>query len=358
MGLGIAVQVSGSTDSDLSEASSVEVYERMGEPTRFRLSYALSISEGDLPLLKDSRIEAGAELAVVVPIEGQDQVLVRGPVCGQRIQLVHGGSESWVEVEGRDLSIAMNREMRAEIYSGVSASDVVRTILDRYGLQPDVEDTDGQFTEEKHALVQRDTDLRFVRRLAQRCGFQFWVTASADGTATAHFRRPKLDGEPAALLKINSDAPNLAQLNLDWDVERPTTAVATQLSLNDKSDIDGQVARSPLGPLGAQGLLDITGDTRTVQIVAPVDEAGDLKGRGEGALIDWGWFIRATCETSLRALGKQSGVGKLLRAHSVVELQGAGSRHSGRYYVCGVRHEISASGHIMKLELIRNGWGG
>ena len=62
-------------------------------------------------------------------------------------------------------------------------------------------------------------------------------------------------------------------------------------------------------------------------------------------------FIRATCETSLPTLGK------LVRAHTVVEVKGAGSRYSGKYLVSGVRHKIDAEAHKMSIELVRNGWG-
>ena len=47
-----------------------------------------------------------------------------------------------------------------------------------------------------------------------------------------------------------------------------------------------------------------------------------------------------------------------MRAHTVVELQGAGIRHSGKYFVGGVRHTIDADRHRMELELLRNAWGG
>ena len=86
-------------------------------------------------------------------------------------------------------------------------------------------------------------------------------------------------------------------------------------------------------------------------MIAPVDDADDLKGRGEGALIEAGWFIRVTCSTSIRALGA------LVRPDALVDLQGLGKRHSGTYWVHGVRHVIDASAHLMELELYRNAWG-
>jgi len=59
----------------------------------------------------------------------------------------------------------------------------------------------------------------------------------------------------------------------------------------------------------------------------------------------------ATCETSFETLGV------VLRPAQVVEVTGAGTRHSGKYFVTAVRHTIDATSHTMALELARNAWG-
>ncbi len=353
MGIGVVIKVGGTDDEELTgSAALAEVHERMGEPTTYKIEFAVDANEAqELPLLSDGRLGPNADLAVCVPLEMDEHVLVRGPVHGQRIRLKHGVSGSWVEVVGSDKCIEMDRETKARVWDSVTTSDVVRSIAGEYGLQADVEDTKEQHIEAKHPLVQRDTDLRFVRRLARRYGFLFWITTDARGKHTAHFRRPKLDGEPSATLKINQEPPTIGSLDISWDVERPTSALATQLRLEDKQDIAGDVAKSPLKALGKRDFAAIAGGTRNLQLVAPVDDADDLTARAEGALIEAGWFVRASCETYLHALKK------LIRAHSVVEVQGAGALHSGKYFVSGVRHVVDSTSHVMELELCRNAWG-
>ncbi|HYT75928.1 MAG TPA: hypothetical protein VEL79_14335, partial [Vicinamibacterales bacterium] len=109
--------------------------------------------------------------------------------------------------------------------------------------------------------------------------------------------------------------------------------------------------QSPLTPLGAQPLSAIAAGTRSIHVLMPVDDSGDLTARGEAALIDSGWFIRATCQTSVNAMSA------IIRANSLVSLRGVGTRHSGKYYVKSVRHTIDPSAHNMEIELIRNAWG-
>jgi hypothetical protein len=122
--------------------------------------------------------------------------------------------------------------------------------------------------------------------------------------------------------------------------------------MSTKSDLTGDVPETPETLLGDVSLLAITGDTRSAHLAAPADDAGDLKARGEGALIESQWFVRAMCETSVHALGK------LVRTHTVVNLRGIGSRHSGKYLVRAVRHTIDQNAHRMDVELVRNGWNG
>jgi phage protein D len=352
MGLGIAIAVGGTPDPDLSEAVFVEVHERMGETTTYRIRYDIDISpEGDFALLTDARLDAGSELAVIAPLAGKNHYLVKGPVTGQLVHYLHGGGGSYVEVSGADSSVAMDRETKAVLWTDVTDSDAVSTIVGQYGYTPDVSSTQAGHFEQKHSLVQRNSDLRFVRQLARRNGFLFWIDWDESGVETAHFKRPPLDGEPVLNLDINLGTNNLAALDLQWDVERPTSVVAAQLNLNDKSTIEGDVDKSPLDPLGTSSLADITGDTRSVHLVAPVDDSGDLHSRGEGALIEAGWFVRATCQSSVNALGA------VVRPNTLVNLRGVGKRHSGKYYVASVRHVIDSTAHLMDLELIRNGWG-
>lgn len=347
----LAILVGDTADAQLAQASVVEVLERMGEPTTFRMRYEVDIAAGDLPMLTDGRLNPGSVIQILSLKDNVADCLVKGPVHGQQIRLLHGGTGSYVDVLGSDTSIMMDREVKAKVWDAVRDSDVFGQIVAPYGFVTDSQDTPSVHAEAKHTLVQHDSDLRFVRRLARRNGCLFWVSTNAAGLQTAHFRRPPLDGPPAAKLVINLGSPNLNELDISWDVERPSSATGWELDLSDKSQIDGGVTRSPQKVLGGKGLLDITGDTRTTLITSPVDDAGDLKSRSEASLIESDFFLTVTGETTVHALGS------ILHAHTIAELQGTGTRHSGPYFVSSVRHLIDAATHRMEFELVRNGWG-
>ena len=352
MGLGISIRVGGAPDETVASAAYVEVVERVGQPTQYRLGYSLDTVDGDFPLLKESKLGQGSDLQVLVPAEDATECLVKGPVYGQEIHFEQGGSGSSLILLGADSLIKMDREDKAVAWSDLTDSDAVSAILSQAGLTPDVEATTAGHLETKHTLIQRETDLGFVRRLARRNGNLFWLTCDEFGVETAHFKRPVLEGEAKCDLVMNLTDPrsNVTSLDISWDVERPTQADATEVDLNTKSDISGAVQRSPLTALGGNGLADIVTDARVVHVRAPVDDNGDLQARGEGALIESSFFVRASGSTTLSSLGK------VMRSHTLVNLRGAGSRHSGLWFCSAVKHSIDSTEHTMEFELIRNGW--
>jgi len=352
MARGVAIRVNGAPDETATSATAVEVSESVGQPTYFTLEYPFDITDGDFSLLKEGKLGPGSDLGVFVSSADATDCLAKGPVYGQKIHFSHGGAGSTLRVEGGDSLIKLDRENKAVAWANLTDSSAVSSILSQAGLVSDIENTQPGHFESKHTLIQRETDLSFIRRLARRNGFHFWITCDETGTETAHFKRPELNGQAACDLVINlSDPrPNVTSLDITWDVERPTQTDANELDLNSKSDITGTVQASPLTALGGVGFSQIAVDPRTTHISAPVDDSGDLQARSEGALIDASFFLRATGSTTVSALGK------VLRSHTLVNLRGAGSRHSGLWFCSSVRHSIDADEHRMNFELIRNGW--
>ncbi len=348
---GAEIQINASTDPELMGSGSIEVYERAGAPTTYRLRYPVVINdEGDLSMLAEGRFDPGSEVSILVPVGDSNECLVKGPIHGHAMHLDHAAADSWVEIIGSDTSVAMNRESKIRVWSDITDSDAVSNMLSSYGYVPDVQSTAAGHAEDRHALVQRETDLEFIQRLASRNGYQFRVTCDSSGTETAHFRQSDLEAEPAAIFVINLEGSNIEALDLQWDVERPTSVESSDIDAMTGSDINGATTSSGNRALGSLGLMEIAPDTRSTRLTAPVDDSGDLQARSSAVLGESEWFVQGTTSTTLARLRS------LVRAHNVVTVSGAGNRHSGEYYVTGVRHVIDSSQHRMDIELSRNGW--
>lgn len=352
MGLNISITIDGLPDPEMAMADRVVIQQRIGQSTNYSIHYSVDISEGDIQKLRESRIGPGSIISILVPDEsGLMKCLAKGPVFSQRVNLLHGGAGSEMEVQGTDSTIIMEREFKSKVWSNVTDSEAVTAIVSGYELLPDISSTNARHTEANHNLVQRSSDLQFVRRLARRNGYHFWLSCNELGIETAHFKRPNLDQQATVDLVINHKDNNMQQMDISWNVERPTQVVGTQLDTNNKQDLDSNINGAPQTSLGNQRLRDIAGeDIRSTHVVAPADDSGDMRARGEGALLESDWFINASCKTSFHQLKE------IVQIYDLVKVIGAGSRHSGKYLVSGVRHTIDAAAHQMQIELIRNGW--
>lgn len=351
MTTGVTLLIGDSSDSPLANADQIEVVERWGQPVRYHLHYGVDIVDGDFPKLVADELGPGTEISVFVSTDSGTQCLVKGPVYSHDITLKNGGTGSALVVHGGDNSIKMARVDKSEIWLDANDTSVVRSILSSHGiLNVEADETDTTYSEEKHPLVQRSDDLRFIRKLARRNGFLFWLSYDDDAQEIGHFRKPQLTDLAEAELIINLEDANVDQINISWDVERPDTVTGSQLDLNSLSEIDGQSSDSGLEILGSDSLAAIRGEEFTTHLSLAADDAGDLQSRARGALTESNWFIRAACATSTHRLRD------VIRSHQVVNLRGAGSRYSGHYFVTGVSHLIDNSAHLMEITMVRNGW--
>jgi phage protein D len=354
MGLGASIRtgIPGIADADFGAASQVEVYERAGETTTYAVRLPVTAQGDDLSWLADARVAPGASLGIYVAAPDGDVCLARGPVTGHAARLAHGGAGSYVDVMGADASVALDRVVRTRVWEDARDSDAVSAIVGEAGFAADVSSTAAVHRSTVRALAQCDTDLRFVRRLARRNGFLAWLTTDArTGLDTFHFAAPPVSGAPAVKLVINQPGANTDALDVRWDSERPTTVDARQIDPLSAEDMDASETTSPTTALGGQRLGDLVSSPRTTRIVAPGDDSAEVKARAEGAAVEAEWFVQASLKTTF------AGLGMAVRAHTVVELSGAGSLHSGRYFVAAVRHLIDPADHKMIVELVRNAWG-
>jgi hypothetical protein len=351
MAFGVVILANGVRADDLMGASLVEVHERIDAPTTYYVRYPVYNVDGDLAPLKDPRFMPGADLAVFQRGTGFNDCLVKGEIFSHQIRLVHGTEGSTLEIVGADPTIAMDRETKIEQWpSNTADSDAVSTIVTRYGLIPDVQQTSTRHLETRRTLIQHDTDLNFVRMLARRNGYLFWVRCDENLLETAYFKPPQMEDPDAPVLKINLDNPTIDTFEITWDVERPTSVIAKAWDGAAKSAIDGAGVTPPETFRGDLPLSSIVSASRSTSVIAAVSDAGDLLGRASGVLMETSWFIEARCTVSAAVLGR------VIRSASVVNVDGIGSRYSGSYLVAGVRHLIDETDHRMELSLIRNGW--
>jgi phage protein D len=344
----------------ITALSSLEVEENADLPGAIQVNLPVTrTANGDLQYINDSGFQPLANLAVVATAEGQSpQCIFDGYVLSHKLHLETGITASTLQVWGQDASWLMNLEEKVKEWVDVTDADVASAIFKDYGItsSPDNSDDDSpSHTEDGHSLMQRATDIQFLRNLARRNGKLCRVVcADQPGKRTGYFVKPKLDGDPVLTLTLNEpQAWTVEALDIEWDVTRPTAVKASQALFNDNNEdgVSADTSDSGLATLGARGLADFSGKAMTVILTAPVDDAGELTLRAESLLREAGWFVRCEGEADVARLHA------VMRVGTVVQLNGIGAVHSGKYYVWSVRHTITADSHKMKFVLVRNAVG-
>jgi phage protein D len=348
-------------DEDLATALSlIEVEENVDLPGAIQLHLPVSRSaEGDLTYISDDRFKPFANLALIAQVEdGPVECIFDGYVLSHKVHLDTGTTDSTLLVWGQDAEWLMNLEEKTREWVDVTDADVANAIYGEYGIEPDAansEDDSPAHTEQGRTLMQRASDIQFLRRLARSNGKICRVACTdTPGQRTGYFAKPQIDDEPAVTLRLNDpDAWTVDALDIDWEVTRPTAVKARQALFNDDNEdgVGADASDSGLSPLDERGQQDFAGEAMTVLLTTPVDDAGELALRAAAVLRESGWFVRCQGEADAGRLNH------ILRAGSVVQIDGIGALHSGKYLVWSVRHSLSAEAHKMRFVLVRNAVG-
>ena len=347
-------------DQLLTVMGPLEVEENADLPGAIQLTLPVDADgNGDLTFVNDARFQPFSNLAVVAtPDGGSDECIFDGYVLSSKLHLQKGTTGSTLRVWGQDASWLMNLEEKAKEWVDVTDADVANSIFGDYGINPADDNTDDDspsHTEDGHTLMQRASDIQFLRSLALRNGKLCRVTCTdTPGQRTGYFAKPDLGGDPAVTLELNDpEVWTVDALDLDWDVTRPTEVKAAQ-ALFDDSDEDGasvDETDSGLNLLDDRDLATFAGKTMSVMLTAPVDAADELTLRAQSVLREAGWFARCEGQADVSRLKA------ILRVGSVVQINGAGTLNSGKYLVWSVRHTIDKQSHKMSFVLVRNAVG-
>lgn len=343
-----------------SRITSLEVEENADMPGALQMRLPLARTQnGDLSEINDSTLQPLAPIAVVATAEDKPpECIFDGFILSHKLHVESGVTGAWVEIYAQDAAWLMNLEEKTREWANTTDGTAANSIFGEYGITPspdNLNDDSPLHTEDGHTLMQRATDIEFLRLLARRSGKLCRVAGGiAPGAPVGIFARPKVDASPVAKLRPNDvAAPNIRSLDIEWDVMRPTSVKARQALFTDDSPdgASGDTDASGLGPMADRDLATFAGKPMKTMLATPVDDAGELTLRAQAVLSDAGWFVHCMGETDVSALRA------VLRVGAVVEIETMGSVHSGKYLVWNVRHVINAQAHRMRFVLVRNAVG-
>ncbi len=334
---------------DAVQTIEIETSTEMASMFRLRLGIAQT-TLGDWTLLEQDLFRPLTPLSIRISNSlGLPEALINGYVSNQQVAYADQPGDTVLEVSGMDVTLLMNLQEKVQPWPNLPDSAIAAAIFAQYTVVPRTGSTSPQFTEPQGTTTQRATDIRFLRRLALRNGFECYVQPEPiTGLDQGFFQAPELTGLPEAVLNVNSGPQtNVTDFRVTYDMSAPTGATAANIDFSDKSV---QVAVAPAGlevPLGLEPTLLRMAAPALVQ---PTDTGLMVSGELQP-------FAQAIADRSSFAVSAEGTVDPaigILRPGGIVNIRGAGRLFSGSYYLTRVTHTITRDNHVQRFHGKRN----
>ncbi len=315
----------------------------------FRLSLGLLLApDGTWPYLDDERFAIWQPATITAGVEDDARTLLDGFITHVRPEFGDGLDQCRLEVWGMDASVLMDRVDQRKAWPSRKDSDIAAEVFQSYGITPDVTDTRIVHDEEQSTIIQRETDIQFLNRLALRNGFECFV--DGDG---GHFRPPAVDTSPQPVLAVQfGDDTNVNRFSLEVNALAQSNVAMSQVDhvTGEVHDVTVDTGRhKPLGSAPAGGFPG-PGTAPAIVYIGHAVTTGELEMTElcQGLFDRGEWFVTGEGEVSANKYGG------VLTPRSTVTIKGLGETHSGVYYVTQVTHVFVADGYTQSFRVKRN----
>jgi hypothetical protein len=305
----------------------------------FQLTFSLGKDKSmDYSLLQSGVLEPFTRVIIGVVLGVSPEVLIDAVVAHHQILPGSEPGTSKLIVMGRDISQMLDLDEKNEKYENQPDFLIVtRLITDpnymQYGLVPAVTPTTDIPIIIERIPRQHETDLKFIKRLAKRNGFVFYIEPLTFGTNKAYWGPENRLGIPQPALTMNMGSwTNVNTARFSQDALAPVGTKGTFVEPITKISIPipslpslkiPPLSANPVAAKRTVVLRDTANQTpakAAVSAVATVTGAPEaVKGEGELDTVRYG---------------------SVLRARRLVGFRGVGTSYDGDYYVKSVKHII------------------
>jgi hypothetical protein len=303
----------------------------------FQMTFSLGKDKTmDYGLLQSGVVEPFTRVMIGVILGATPEVLIDGVIAHHQVVPGNEPGTSTLTVTGKDVGQMLDLEQKNEKYENQPDFVIVTQLIGsyaQYGLVPAVTPTTDVPIIIERIPRQHETDLKFIKRLAKRNGFVFYIEPLTFGANTAYWGPDNRLGIPQPALTMNMGSwTNVNSLRLSQDALSPVGTKGTFVEPITKVSIPipslpslriPPLAASPVEAKRTVILRDTANQNpaqAAVSAVAAVTDAPEaVTGDGELDTVRYGY---------------------VLRARKLVGVRGVGFSYNGNYYVRSVRHII------------------
>ena len=338
----------------LASLKSIEVedHAELADMLRLRLAIGLTQDADDWTLQgRDAFPRLGAVRVAVTVGSRQAETLIDARIIETRTEIAHEPGHSGVTVVAMDPTVLLSLEEKVRAWPNQPDSGIASQIFSDHGFDSEVHDTQPARQENDRTVIQRGSDMQFLRTLAERNGYELFVEPG-DGAPKWHFHPPDLDAQPQGVLSVSmGEATNVNSFAARNDMLRPATVAAAHLDVEAREAQSATAERPSLRALGQQQAA-AQDHPRTVLLSdTGLSQSGELATYAQALVDRSSWALRADCEVHTVAYGG------IVRAKRPIQVRGVGRELSGTWYVERVQHVIAGGGYAQRIRLRRNAVG-
>lgn len=296
-------------------------------------------------------------VVVVVTINGTPQVIMDGAVTNTQIVPGTKSSTATLSVTGEDLSVLMDKQDWSGLpFPAMPAEGRVALLMAKYavlGIVPLVIPSvlvDVPLPTSK-IESQKGTDLAYIRALAERVGYVFYIDPGPAPGMNVGYWGPQIKvGVPQPALNVGMDGfSNVESLSFKFDNNQ--NAIPTLFYYNEITKVPIPIPLPPITPLSPP--LGLIPPIPTQ--LKPVSDDLSKRSLPQGIMIGLAkaakWAEAVTGEGSLDVVR----YGRPLKARQLVGVRGAGPAYDGLHYVKSVTHTLKRGEYKQSFTLSRNG---
>jgi hypothetical protein len=345
----------------LDALTQIEVVQPDEAAGAFTLQFTLSVQSPlhTLFLLSGGGVVPLLRVIVVATVNGTPQVLIDGVVT--RTDVTPGADQrhTSLQVTGDDLTTVMQKLEFSGLpglpYPAMPAEAIVALLLAKYaflGVNPLVIPSiaiDVPIPTDR-IPTQQGTDLEYIRTLAERVGYVFYIEPGpAPGTSTAYWG-PKIKvGIPQPALNADMDAGSNVE-NLSFSYNGNARSLPVVYIQNPQTKVPLPIPIPDIGPLNPPlGLIDPPPQQfRQLPETAKYSPVRAL-------LLGMAEAAKSADTVTGRGSLDVTRYGRVLKSRQLVGVRGVGPAFDGLYYVSEVRHTIKRGEYKQSFNLSRKG---
>ena len=293
-------------------------------------------------------------VVLVVRIGGNAESLIDGVVTNVETLPGEGGVSKLV-VKGKDMSALMDFiDLSGIPYPAMPPAVRVLLVLAKYAAFGVIPLVIPSIVEDLPIPVQRipqqrGSDYAYVTRLAQQCGYVFYLEPGpAPATSKAYWGPEIRVGEPQPALSVNMDAiTNVEELTFNFDKEKKTMPIVF---------FQEPISKAPIGI----PIPDISPLNPPLGLVPPlppkIKKLNDTAHMSPLSALMTGLAYAGQHSDSVFGTGRLDvgRYGRLLKSRQLVGVRCAGLPFDGLYYVKSVSHDIKRGEYKQSFSLARN----